>query len=435
MRNSITHNLPISGNFTLFKYLNLNVGFNYRENWYFSYLSKTYYDQYIHINDRTGKLDTLYNQAVDQIKYGFKSYRDFNFNTNFNTQLYGTFLFKRGKLKAIRHTFRPSINFNFSPDFTKSMWHYNKNVQIDSLGKIGTYSIFQNNGITPTSKQGNIGLNFSNTLEIKVYSKKDTINHTKKITLLDNFSFGMSYNMLSKRFSPLNISASTHVTDKLNLSFNASMDPYSVDSLNRTTNQFYWKERKRFFRLTNLSLSLSGSFRSKKGTQETNQINQNILQQQGINNQFYQNNVYERGYYNFSIPWSINYQYSLNLSKYKFNKKDTTSIMQTLAVGLDVNITKKWKISVSSGFDISNKSITRTDISIIRDLHCWQMEFKWTPVGFQQGFYMTIYVTSQQFNWLKLQKQKGFFDTGIFGGLGSGGMGALGGLGNLGSGF
>ena len=124
-----------------------------------------------------------------------------------------------------------------------------------------------------------------------------------------------------------------------------------------------------------------------------------------------------------------------NWGGHKFNKKDTTSIMQTLAVGLDVNITKKWKISVSSGFDISNKSITRTDISIIRDLHCWQMEFKWTPVGFQQGFYMTIYVTSQQFNWLKLQKQKGFFDTGIFGGLGSGGMGALGGLGNLGSGF
>lgn len=44
MRNSITHNLPISGNFTLAKYLNLNVGFNYRENWYFSYINKTYYD-------------------------------------------------------------------------------------------------------------------------------------------------------------------------------------------------------------------------------------------------------------------------------------------------------------------------------------------------------------------------------------------------------
>ena len=40
MRNSITHNLPITGNFTLAKYLNLNVGINYRENWYFSYINK-----------------------------------------------------------------------------------------------------------------------------------------------------------------------------------------------------------------------------------------------------------------------------------------------------------------------------------------------------------------------------------------------------------
>jgi hypothetical protein len=432
MRNSITHNLPISGNFTLFKYLNMNVGFNYRENWYFNYINKNYYNQFIQKNERTGAMDTLYNQAITTTKYGFKAYRDFNFNTSFNTQLYGTFLFKKGKLKAIRHTFRPSLNFNFSPDFTKQGWNYMRSVQVDSLGNIGKYSVFQNNGITPSTKQGNIGLNFSNTLEIKVYSKKDTINHTKKITLLDNLSFGMSYNMLTKRLSTLNIAASTHITDKLNLSMSAIMDPYSVDSLNQPTNQFYWREKRRFFRLTNLSLSASGSIRSKKGMQETKELNQSMLKNQDINNQFYPRSVYDVGYYNFAIPWSINYQYSLSLSRYKSNKKDTTSIMQTLALGLDVNITKKWKLTVSSGFDLTNKTITRTDIAIIRDLHCWQMEFKWTPVGYQKGFYMSVYVTSQQFNWLKLQKQKGFFDTGIFGGMGSGG---LGGLSNFGSGL
>ncbi|HPN18955.1 MAG TPA: putative LPS assembly protein LptD, partial [Chitinophagales bacterium] len=426
MRNSITHNLPISGNFTLAKYLNLNVGFNYRENWYFSYINKTYYDFLAQRNDETGKIDTFYNQAVDETKYGFKSYRDFNFNMSFNTQLFGLFQFKNSKLKAIRHTFRPSLNFNFSPDFTKAFWKYNRTVQSDSIGTIATYSVFQNNGIVPQTKQGNIGVSFSNTLEIKVYSKKDSVTHTKKITLLDNLSLNMNYNILTKRLSPLNISASTHLTDKLNLSFNASMDPYSTDSLGRQTNDFYWKERRRFFRLTNLNVSLQGSIRSKKGLQEQTELNQTLQETQGINNQFFQKNVYERDYYNFSIPWSVNYQYSLNLSRFKFNKKDTTAITQTLALGVDFNITKKWKINISSGFDVTNKSITRTDISVIRDLHCWQMEFKWTPVGFQKGFYMTVYVTSQQFNWLKLQKQKGFFDTGIFGGLNSGGLGNIG---------
>lgn len=427
MRNSITHSLPISGNFTLFKYLNLNVGFNYRENWYFSYVNKTYYDFLERKNDETGRMDTFYNQAVAETKYGFKSYRDFNFNMSFNTQLYGTFQFRNSKLKAIRHTFRPSLNFNFNPDFTKPFWKYNRTVQSDSLGNIATYSIFQNNNITPQTKQGNIGVNFSNTLEIKVYSKKDSLTHTKKITLLDNVSFGMNYNLLTKRFSPLNINASTHITDKLNLNMSVSMDPYATDSLGRQTNDFYWKEKKRFFRLTNINIALGGSFRSKKGMQDQQELNRTLMETQGINNQFYQKNVYERDYYNFSIPWSVNYQYSLNLSRFKQNKKDTTTITQTLSLGLDVNITKKWKVNVSSGFDVTNKSITRTDISVIRDLHCWQMEFKWTPVGFQKGFYMTIYVTSQQFNWLKLQKQKGFFDTGIFGGLNSGGLSNIGG--------
>lgn len=426
MRNSITHYLPISGNFTLAKYLNFNVGFIYRENWYFSYINKTYRDFYERKNEVTGKIDTLYNQAIEETKYGFKAYRDFNFSTSFNTQLFGMFQFKSGKLKAIRHTLRPSLTFNFSPDFTKPLWRYNRTVQTDSLGNIGTYSIFQNNGIVPSTKQGNVGLNFSNTLEIKVYSKKDSVTHTKKITLLDNLSFGMSYNLLTKRLLPLNINASTHITDKLNLSFNVSMDPYSIDSLGRQTNTFYWRERRRFFRLTSMNISLSGSIHSKKGMQDQATLNNSLERTQGINNQYYQKNVYEKDYYNFSIPWSVNYQYSLNLTRYKFNKKDTTAITQTLALGLDFNITKKWKINISSGFDIMNKSITRTDISVIRDLHCWQMEFKWTPVGYQKGFYMTIYVTSQQFNWLKLQKQKGFFDTGIFGGLNSSSLSGLG---------
>lgn len=428
MRNSITHNLPISGNFSLFKYLNFNVGFNYRENWYFSYLNKTYHDTLVQYNASEGKLDTLFQQVVDETKYGFKAYRDFNLSMSFNTNLYGMFQFRNSKLKAIRHTFRPALNFNFNPDFTKSFWKYNRTVQSDSLGNIQTYSIFQNNGITPPAKQGSVGLSFGNTLEIKVYSKKDSVTHTKKITLLDNLSVGMNYNIPTRRLSPLSISASTHITDKLNMSMNVSMDPYSVDSFGAQTKNFYWQEKHRFFRLTNMNVSLGGSIHSKKGMQDQQlqQMNQAMEQQQGTNNQYFQKNVYQKDYYNFSIPWTVNYQYTLSLSRYKYNKKDTTAITQTLALGLDVNITKKWKINVSSGFDLSHKTITRTDISVVRDLHCWQMEFKWTPVGYQQGFYIAVYVTSQQFNWLKLQKQKAFFDTGLFGSGGSSGLSQFG---------
>ena len=58
-----------------------------------------------------------------------------------------------------------------------------------------------------------------------------------------------------------------------------------------------------------------------KGLQDQTEMNNLLQETQGINNQFYQKNVYEREYYNFSIPWSVNYQYSLNLSRFKQNKK------------------------------------------------------------------------------------------------------------------
>lgn len=98
----------------------------------------------------------------------------------------------------------------------------------------------------------------------------------------------MNYNLLTKRFSPLNINASTHITDKLNLNMSVSMDPYATDSLGRQTNDFYWKEKKRFFRLTNMNIALGGSFRSKKGMQDQQELNRTLMETQGINNQFYQ---------------------------------------------------------------------------------------------------------------------------------------------------
>jgi hypothetical protein len=57
---------------------------------------------------------------------------------------------------------------------------------------------------------------------------------------------------------------------------------------------------------------------------------------------------------------------------------------------------------------------------------------RWSPIATQQSFFITIYVKSQQFNFLRLQKQKSFFDSGFFG---SSGSSALGGFSNISSGF
>jgi hypothetical protein len=427
MRNGIQHNLPISANFRLFKFINFNTTFNYTERWHFYYTNRNFRDTltYFDKNDSTYKIRR--NVSEIDTTYKFNTNRNFSLNLGLSTNLYGTLQFKNSKLKAIRHTFRPSMGFSFQPDFSKPLWKSWYTVQTDTSGRTTDYSRFEQTqfGGPSKGKIASINFNFSNTLEIKIKSKKDTITGTKKITILDALNFGLGYNFAAEKFK-LNfsgISGSTHITDKLNLSFNVGLDPYATDSNRTRINTFYWKTNKRFLRFTGMNVSLNGSYTSKK---YNNKNTQQIEQQQGLDLSPTFKNVYQLGYYNFDIPWSINYNYNLNWQKAYINKKDTNIITQTLNLGVDFNITSKWKINVNTGFDATNKKITRTDISVVRDLHCWQLEMRWSPIATQQSFFITIYVKSQQFNFLRLQKQKSFFNSGFFGSSGFNGIGGTG---------
>lgn len=424
MRNGIQQNLPISANFRLFKFINLNTTFNYTERWHFYYTDRVFRDTLTFFDNTDSTFKLRRNVTEIDTTYKFNTNRNFNLSLNLSTNLYGTFQFKKGKLKAIRHTFRPSMSFNFQPDFGKSIWKSWYTAQVDTTGRTVDYSRFEQTqfGGPPNGKVAGINFNFSNTLEIKIKSKKDTLTGTKKITLLDALNFGLGYNFAAEKFK-LNfsgISGSTHITDKLNVNFNIGLDPYAIDSNGTRINEYYWKANKRFLRFTGMNISINGSYVSKKFNKANTQ---QVAQQQGLDLSPTFRNVYQLGYYNFDIPWSINYNYSLNWQKAFINKKDTNIITQTLNVGVDFNITPKWKVNVNTGFDATNKRITRTDISVVRDLHCWQLEMRWSPIAAQQSFFITIYVKSQQFNFLRLQKQKSFFDSGFFGSNGFNGVG------------
>lgn len=423
MKNGIVQNLPISANFRLFKFINFNTTFNYTERWHFYYTDRVFRDTLTYFDPIDSVFKMRRNVVEIDTTYRFNTNRNFGLNLGLSTNLYGTFQFKKSKLMAIRHTFRPSMSFNFTPDFGKPMWNAWRTVQVDTTGRTVDYSRFENTqfGGPNRGKVASINFNFSNTLEIKVRSKKDTITGSKKITLLDALNVGLGYNFAAEKFK-LNfsgISGSTHITDKLNMSFRVGLDPYAIDSNGTRINEFYFKHKKRFLRFTGMSISLNGTYTSKK---YNNRRTIQTEMEQGLDLSPMYKNIYQLGYYNFDIPWSINYNYSLDWTKARINKRDTNLITQTLALGIDFNITNKWKINVNTGFDATNKRITRTDISVVRDLHCWQLEMRWSPIASQQSFFITIYVKSQQFNFLRLQKQKSYFDSGFFGSSGMGSM-------------
>ena len=77
----------------------------------------------------------------------------------------------------------------------------------------------------------------------------------------------------------------------------------------------------------------------------------------------------------------------------------------------DINITKKWRIGFTTGYDFVQKSLSYTSIDIYRDMHCWEMSFNWIPVGYRKGWSFTINVKSSTLrDVLKYKKERDFRD-------------------------
>jgi hypothetical protein len=50
-------------------------------------------------------------------------------------------------------------------------------------------------------------------------------------------------------------------------------------------------------------------------------------------------------------------------------------------VSANSDITPKWKVGVSTGYDFVQKGVTFTQLRFERDLMSWRMDFNWTPFG------------------------------------------------------
>jgi hypothetical protein len=117
-------------------------------------------------------------------------------------------------------------------------------------------------------------------------------------------------------------------------------------------------------------------------------------------------------YVDFDIPWSFSINYNFHYGKAWVNasKKRVEQITQTLGFNGQLNITPKWKISLTTGWDFVHNELSYTSIDVYRDLHCWEMRFGWIPKGGQQSWNFSINVKASILQDLKLNKKKDFRD-------------------------
>lgn len=395
-KNGIKHTIPLSYNFSLFNYLNLSPSATYNERWYLSTINKRW-------NNNAKRLE------IDTIK-GFKRAYDYNFGVGTSTTLYGMFVFKKGSfIQAIRHKLTPSISYSYTPDFSNPKYGYFKSVQTDTLGHVQKYSIFEQGIYGGPSAGNSSALSFSlgNNLEMKVRSKKDTVTGYKKIKILDNFSLSTSYNFIadSMKLSNISFNGNTNLFEKLSLSFGGTLSPYAITKTGAITKDYLFNKDGKLARLTNFSFSLDWSLAGAK----PNNVNTAIASTNPIVSQ----KSIAAGmpayipYANFDVPWDLRFSYSFNYSKPGINS--TTS--QIFNVSGNVKLTKKWAINTTSGYDFTMNKISFTQIGINRDLHCWNMNFSWIPIGQFQSWNFSIQVTSGMLHdALRYKKSESYID-------------------------
>lgn len=409
MQNGIRHSIPISSSIKVLKYFTLTNSVNINERWYFKTIKKEWSNDTL-----LSKNDTV---ITTEIK-GFSRALDFQLSSSINTRIYGMLQMKRGPIRAIRHVLTPSIGFSWRPDFGTPLWNYYHSY-VDGNGVIQKYSKFEGSiyGSPENGKYGSIGFSLNNSLEIKIPSKKDTITGMKKLVLIESFSLSTSYNMAadSLNWAPLTINGRTTLFKNVSLNYMSTWDPYVKTKSNRRINEFEWDINRRLMRLdytewrVGINLNLNPAFFKKKST--TTSANQEVKPQYGQNSV---SNINQNlgDHVDFSIPWNLNINYSYWYSS-TYNATNTNyskDFTQTINFSGDVNLTTKWKLGFSGGYDIKAKDFTYASFDVYRDLHCWEMRFNWIPFGWRQSWSFTINVKASVLKDLKWDKKKDYRD-------------------------
>src|SRR5690606_35315724 len=116
--------------------------------------------------------------------------------------------------------------------------------------------------------------------------------------------------------------------------------------------------------------------------------------------------IYDERDPDFSIPWDVGLNFNHNLSK---PTPSNAIKYANISANINFNLTPNWKFSFTGSYDLINKDLAALQIRISRDLHCWIMNFTWTPVGTYTGYRFEIRVKAPQLQDLKLTKQDQFY--------------------------
>ena len=409
-RNGMKHQIPISATVQLFKYINLTTSFNFTDRMYMQKVRQDW--------------DKDKQTVVRDTTLGFYNVYDYNLSLSLNTKLYGFYKpakWAGGKfIQAIRHVFTPSVSFSYAPDFGSDSYGYYGSYQRTDrdgvpVGNPVTYSYYAGSlyGTPSAGMRGNINMDISNNLEMKVASKSDSTG-MKKVSLIDELGASLSYNMAAKSrpWSDLSTRLRLKLSKSYTFSLNAVFATYAYEFDERgnvvvgdrsegsygrfgrfqgmSQNFSYTFNNETFKKIRNKLLGLDTGREAKDEDEDeeddefTDPEMQNVDPDRekgktGAKKNEKGTQLDEDGYLKFQMPWSFTVSYGVIMrenTSAKINPKNMRypyKFTHTLNFSGNVRISEGWNITFSSGYDFNYNRLSMTTASLSRDLHCFSM--------------------------------------------------------------
>ncbi|MBS3737648.1 putative LPS assembly protein LptD [Mesohalobacter halotolerans] len=421
----IQHSIPITTNFKVFDHFSVSTNLNYQETWVFETF-EPFFDE----ESQTIARDTI---------SGFDSYRTYNVSASVGTTVYGMFNFGDDKkIKAIRHVMRPTVSYSINPGFDQ----YFEEINIPGVGttpdRTRQVSRFDGTlfGAPNPNFASSMSFGLTNDFEAKVRKKDTTLTGDeayKKVKLLSNLGLNASYNFAadSLKLSPISLRGNIPLFDeKVNINIIGALDMYALDSNNRRINTLNINNGGSLFRLTRANVSFGYRLSNEDFTKEEEDEDEEQDEEEDLNNDTFlsggrPDDLFGSGdplndrlnpngkkdkpktddneFYNYKPPWSLNLQYAMT---YNNSARQNEISSHSIMFSGDIELSPRWSIGGSSGFDLVDPGFTFTQLRFSRDLKSWQMSFNWRPIGNQRSWFFFIGIKSGIFRDIKYDKNR-----------------------------
>ena len=363
-KNKFSINAP----FTIFNYIAINPNINFNSDFI-----NRYQEAYL------GEGGEIKFNDVDK----FKNRTTGNISLSMNTKIYGILPINFGKIQSVRHVLTPSIGLIYSPNYLN-----NDNYFQEFNDEYYDYFSGSLIGGTSRSSSRKINLSLGNVFQAKslVDEKEEKINLFSLKT-----NTGYDVNKEEFKLSNLNTSIRSRLKNGSNIDINLTHDFYKYNKIENKRED----ELNSFPRLTGIRFSTNFVLRGKEKEYDSEEQDYSENTKEFIN-QLSSNN------------WTTRVGVSYTLNKINPQNKIENFWLNT---NTSINVTNNWKLNYNARFNVLEKDIVRHNLTLYREIDCWEFFVDWTPNGYAKGLYFRLNLKSDILRDLKIEQKTGIYTT------------------------